>query len=164
MTSELASKLYVVDTGDRYRPAAPDDPRLLPLDEYRSAISQQIDLHAKSLRDRVVALISPAEMSSWPIKQKQAEAFALSGLESDAPMLVKEAGFRKCSTAELVGMVLAKAEQLSDLEATISGECGRRQDLLRVADLAQIDLLAGGVRTAWPGFPDPPPIYATDNP
>lgn len=126
------------------------------IEQRRAQVSAAIDLHAKALRDGVVQLISPAEMSSWPIKQKQAEAFALTSNESDAPMLVKEASFRQCSVAELVAMVLAKADVLSDLEATISGECGRRQDVLRaIDDIELIDALAAGVRFGWPGFPDP---------
>lgn len=141
-------------------PASPSQ----TIEQRRAQVSAEIDLHAKALRDNVVQLISPAEMSSWPIKQAQALAFQAGGGDAVAPMLVAEAGYRQCTTAELVDMVLAKAQQLAALEAMISGECGRRQDLLRVADLAQIDALASSVRTGWPGFPDPPPISATDNP
>lgn len=126
------------------------------IEQRRAQVSADIDLHAKSLRDNVVALISPAEMSSWPIKQAQALAFQKSGDEADAPMLVAEAGYRQVTTAELVDMVLAKAQQLAGLEAMISGECGRRQDILRtLEDIEMIDAFAAGVRFGWLNFPDP---------
>lgn len=141
--------------------AQPSPPNL---EDRRAWVSADIDLHAKALRDGVVSLISPAEMSSWPLKQTQAVAFLASGEDAAAPLLVAEARYRKCTTAKLVDMVLAKAQQLSGLEAAISGECGRRQDLLRAADPAQIDVLAAGLRFGWPGFPDPPPISVIENP
>jgi len=132
------------------QPAAPT------LNARRAQVSADIDLHAKGLRDGVVALISAAEMSSWPIKQSQALAFQAGGGDAAAPMLVDEAGYRQCTTAELVEMVLAKAQQLAGLEAMISGECGRRQDILRtLEDVEVIDAFAAGVRHSWPGFPDP---------
>lgn len=126
------------------------------IEQRRTQVSAGIDLHAKALRDGVVALISPAEMSSWPIKQSQALAFQASGDAAAAPMLVAEAGYRQVTTAELVDMVLAKAQQLAGLEVMISGECGRRQDILRaVDDIELIDALDAGSRFGWPGFPDP---------
>lgn len=139
-----------------------DEPAALPpqpaptLEQRRTQVSQAIDLHAKELRDNVVQLISPAEMSSWPIKQAEAKAFVASGNDADAPMLVAEAGYRQVTTAELVDMVLAKAQQLAGLEAMISGECGRRQDILRTLDdIEMIDAFAAGVRFGWLNFPDP---------
>ena len=149
----LLGKIYDASTG-KFQDALP-----LPqptVEERRRQVSAAIDLQAKGLRDGVVVLISPAEMSSWPIKQTEARAFVASNDEVDAPMLVAEAGYRKCTTAELVGMVLAKAQQLAGLEAMISGECGRRQDLLRMTgDAAAIEQMAASVPYGWPGFPDP---------
>lgn len=120
------------------------------VEQRRAQVAEQIDLRAKALRDQVVSTISAAEMSSWPIKQAQAEAFAASGDEADAPMLVTEAGYRECSVEVLVDKVLVKAEQLAGIEAAIAGECGRRQDLLKVADSDGIGAIAAGVLTGWP--------------
>lgn len=124
-------------------------------EQRRASVATAIDRHAKLLRDGVVALISAAEMASWPIKREQALVLQAGGTLLDTDLLVLEAAARQVTPAELAEMVLAKAQVLAGLEAMISGECGRRQDILRTLDDAEmIDAFAAGVPFAWPGFPD----------
>lgn len=101
-----------------------------------------VDLAAASLRDRVTAGISAAEMSSWPLKLTEAQA-------GGGPMLALEAGYRGISEADLIVKVLDKAQQLSTLEAQISGVSGMHNDTINamttIADVADYDM-----RADWP--------------
>lgn len=112
-------------------------------------ITDQIDAHAKTMRDSVVATISSAEMASWPIKQREAAAYTASGDSADAPMLVLESSARGVSLAAMVGLVLQKAQQLAALEAMIAGTAGRHGDAVR-ATTTFADALAYDWRTGWP--------------
>lgn len=120
-----------------------------PLSASQAEVIAQIDLHAKSLRDSVVAAISPAEMASWTIKQAEARAYQASGNDADAPMLGIEATARGVTVADLAAKVLAKAVQLSQLEAMIAGVAGAHGDAVKA--LTTFDaVLTYDWRTGWP--------------
>lgn len=101
------------------------------LADCQAEIVAKIDAHAKSLRDVVVANISPAEMASWSIKQAEAAAYTSSGADDDAPMLLIEAQARGVTVADLAAKVLGKGAALAQLEAAISGVSGRHADAVR---------------------------------
>jgi hypothetical protein len=112
-------------------------------------ITDQIDAHAKALRDSVVSTISPAEMASWGIKQREAAAYTASGMDADAPMLANEAQARGVATAALAAMVLTKAQQLAALEAMIAGVAGKHGDAVKATTTFDA-ALAYDWRTGWP--------------
>lgn len=120
-----------------------------PLAACQAEIMSQIDAHAKALRDGVVADISAAEMASWTIKQREAAAWQASGIDADAPMLALEAQARGTTVAVLAGKVLAKAAQLSTLEAMIAGTCGRHCDAVKALDTFAA-VLAYDWHSGWP--------------
>lgn len=120
-----------------------------PLSSAQAEVIAKIDMHAKSLRDGVVASISPAEMANWTIKQAEARAYQASGNEADAPMLGIEATARGVTVADLAAKVLAKAVQLSQLEAMIAGVAGAHGDAVKA--LGTFDaVLAYDWHTGWP--------------
>ena len=88
-----------------------------------------VDALARQKRDAVVASISVAEMTSWPIKRDEAKAY--DGTDASAPMLAIEAQARLITTAALVAKVSAKAAALSQLEAQIAGVSGRHCDAIK---------------------------------
>jgi hypothetical protein len=105
----------------------------------RSAV---VDLAAASLRNQITASISPAEMSSWPLKLNEAQA-------GGGPMLTLEAGYRGISEADLIVKVLDKASQLSTMEAQIAGISGMHRDI--VAALTTIEEVVDyDMRANWP--------------
>ena len=105
----------------------------------RSAV---VDKAAASLRDRVTAGTSPAEMSSWPIKLDEANA-------GGGPMLTLEAGYRGITEAALIVLVLEKAQQLSTLEAQIAGVSGMHRDTIdAMTTIAEV--VAYDMRSDWP--------------
>lgn len=120
----------------------------------RTAVIEQIDGHARTLRDQIVAGISPAEMASWAIKRAEAQAYVASNNPTDAPMLAVEAASRAVSLDILANLVLQKAVGLAQLEAIIAGTAGRHTDTVRA--LAEApgatadDLLAYDWSTGWP--------------
>lgn len=120
-----------------------------PFEERRAELLRAVDLLARDKRNDIVADISPAEMASWPIKRAEALAYEASGLATDAPSLAVEADARNISLPELVAKVLAKAAQLSYIEAQIAGYAGKLQDQINAAEdeqaLEAIDITAG-----WP--------------
>jgi len=119
------------------------------LEETQDDVCDAIEAFAAALRNKHVANISPAEMSSWPIKLAEAAAFAASGNPSDAPLLSIEATARGCTLAELVGKVGGNATGLAALEAAIAGTSGKHRDAVRaLATFA--DVLAYDWHTGWP--------------
>lgn len=108
-----------------------------------------ISAHAKALRDRVVAAISPGEMASWAIKRAEMLAYAASGNAADAPLLAAEATARGCPLVEIVSRVQGSAAAFAALEAAISGAAGRHRDTVKAlathAEIAAYDWSAG-----WP--------------
>lgn len=98
------------------------------LAEAKAYKQNAIALHAKALRDRVIALISAGEMAAWPIKLAESKAYATSGIPGDAPMLAAEALARGVSLAELCAKVGGKAEMFAAAEAAIAGADGMHRD------------------------------------
>lgn len=143
------------------RPQWPD------VETARDEMSARIDADAKVARDLVVAAYSAAEMSSWPIKRSQALRHRATGDDADAPMLVIEAGYRQCSVANLVDLVLAKADVLAGLEARIAGESGYLQDLLQAAETMD-DIESFAASQGWldprPPMPELPPEVVEPEP
>jgi hypothetical protein len=101
-----------------------------------------VDLAAASLRDRVTAGISAAEMSSWPLKLNEANA-------GGGPMLTLEAQYRGITEAALVTLVLEKAQQLSTLEAQIAGVSGMHRDTIDSMTTIE-EVVAYDMRADWP--------------
>lgn len=142
-------------------------PQWVDLDSAHAAISARIDADAKAARDAITDAYSSGEMSSWPIKRSQALRFQASGNETDAPMLVEEAGYRRVSVSDLADLVLAKADVLASLEARIAGESGYLQDQLRAADsMAAVEAFARaqGWLADRPEMPELPPEEAPETP
>jgi hypothetical protein len=101
-----------------------------------------VDLAAASLRNQITANISPAEMSSWPLKLNEAQA-------GGGPMLTLEAGYRGISEADLIVKVLDKAQQLSTLEAQIAGVSGMHNDTISAMTTIE-EVCAYDMRADWP--------------
>jgi hypothetical protein len=104
---------------------------------------------AKSLRDKVVAAISPGEMASWPIKRDEALRYSQTGNAADAPLLSMEAQARGITLAAMMTRVASNAASFAAAEAAIGGADGRHRDaidkLLRFEDVADYNL-----NTGWP--------------
>ncbi|MBH2008252.1 MAG: hypothetical protein I8H71_00995 [Xanthomonadaceae bacterium] len=119
------------------------------IDEAKAYKQNAIALHAKALRDRVIATISVGEMAAWPIKMSEASAYATSGSIADAPMLAAEALARRVSLAELCAKVTEKAATFAGAEAAIAGVDGLHRDAVAAcvsfADVAEYDYSGG-----WP--------------
>ena len=120
-----------------------------PLSAAQAEVIGHIDQHSKSLRDNVVATISPAEMASWTIKQAEARAYQSSGNEADAPMLTIEAVARGVTVADLAEKVLTKGVQLSQLEAVIAGVAGAHSDAVKALTTFE-SVLAYNWLIGWP--------------
>ncbi len=101
-----------------------------------------VDKAAASLRDRVTAGLSAAEMSSWPLKLNEAQA-------GGGPMLTLEAGYRGISEADLIVKVLDKATQLSTLEAQIAGVAGMHNDTIDALTTIE-EVCSYDMRSDWP--------------
>lgn len=119
------------------------------LAEAKAHVTTNILAHAKALRDKAVAAISPGEMASWPIKVKEAATFRATGDAAQCPMLSLEATARNITLADLVTKVEGNSNRLSMLEATIGGNDGKHRDavaaLTTFAALAAYDYTSG-----WP--------------
>jgi len=119
------------------------------LADCQSAVCAAITAHAKAIRDRLLAGVSPGEMAAWSIKRAEAEAYLASGNLADAPLLAAEAAARGISVKALTARVVSNAAALSQLEAVVAGNDGRHRDAVRaltsVADVMQYDWSAG-----WP--------------
>lgn len=96
----------------------------------KARVSADIEAQAARLRDRIVAGVSAAEMSSWPIKRAEAIAFTASASALDAPLLHAEASARGIDLSTLVAMVNGKTAALMALEAQIAGNSGKHRDAL----------------------------------
>lgn len=120
-----------------------------PIENAKKIVNDEIDLHAKKLRDGIVSYISSAEMASWPIKRTEATDYSKSHSEADAPMLLIEAQARGITLDVLVEKVLSKATALSQLEAEISGACGAHNDAIKSASTFE-DVLSYDWRSGWP--------------
>jgi hypothetical protein len=100
------------------------------LADVKAARCAEVSAYSGMVRDRFMAGKSAAEMSSWPLKVKQAEAYATSGSAADAPMLALEAQARGVTLAQLVAKVQANTVLFSQLEAVIAGIDGKHRDAI----------------------------------
>lgn len=99
------------------------------LEQAIDAKCADVSLHAKALRDSIIADISPGEMASWPIKLAEAGRYA--GNDADVPMLAAEAAARGITVAELVAKVGNNATRFAALEAQIGGVDGKHRDAIK---------------------------------
>lgn len=115
----------------------------------RARKSLDISLHAKALRDKVVATISPGEMASWSVKAAEAEKFGAGADPGECPMLSQEAAARGITLTELVLKVNGNAARFSLAEASIGGVDGKHRDAVAALEtfeaIAAYDYSAG-----WP--------------
>ncbi len=119
------------------------------LDECKERIVQDIDAHAAELRNKVVQNVSPAEMASWPLKCQEATKYQTTSNPADCPILAKEATLREIPVSDLANLVVAKAQQLMNLEAEIAGTAGKHKSTVR--QLATFEeVLAYDWRAGWP--------------
>lgn len=117
------------------------------LAQAQADVCAKIALYAKGLRDKVVADLSPAEMSAWPLKLAEANTYA--GDDAAVPMLSIEAAARNCSVPDLVVKVKSKAQQMAQLEAMIAGVDGKHRDAVRALTTFD-DVLAYDWSGGWP--------------
>jgi hypothetical protein len=129
-------------------PEVPSNPSL-SLSERKEQVKQEVDFFAASLRNRITANISPAEMASWTEKERQARAFLESNSPTDAPLLNLEASVREIALAALANMVIAKADNLKTMEAYIAGICGKHRDA--IDQITSVEAVAAyDWRQGWP--------------
>lgn len=112
-------------------------------------VKAQINAHARELRDRVIAHVSPGEMASWPIKLSEAAKFAATGDAAQCPMLSAEAAARGITVAALVAKVGGNAATFSALEAAIGGTDGKHRDAVGALTSFE-EIAAYNWRTGWP--------------
>lgn len=119
-----------------------------------AGLKADCDELAVQKRAAITRGISPAEMSSWPIKRAEALAYQASGNAADAPMLQVEATARGIPFADLATKVQTKAALLSQFEAQIAGNNGKHNDALdalAAAPGATVDqMLAYDITIGWP--------------
>ncbi|MCE3262623.1 MAG: hypothetical protein K0R43_1702 [Pseudoduganella sp.] len=119
------------------------------LADAKAARIQQVLAHAKALRDKVVAAVSPGEMSCWAIKRAEAVQFRATGDAAQCPVLSLEAQHRQVTLDTLVSKVEANATRLSSVEAVIGGVDGRHRDA--IASLTTFEAVAAyNFNTGWP--------------
>lgn len=104
-----------------------DGDSITDLDEKKRFAIRQSDAYAAYVRAQFLAPASPYEAASWALKLSEAEGHGI----SPTPMLDIEAQARGVATAELAAKVIAKAQQLAQLEAVISGNNGRHNDAIK---------------------------------
>lgn len=115
----------------------------------KATTTRAISAHAASLRDRVIAGVSPGEMAAWPIKRAEAIAYAQTGSASDAPMLFAEAQARGISLSDLVAKVNSNTALFAGIEVVISGMDGKHRDAIATLATAE-DVMSYDWRTGWP--------------
>jgi hypothetical protein len=120
-----------------------------PLAACQAEICAAIDAHAAARRDAATAGVSASEMASWPVKRAEALAHAADPMAGAAPVLAVEAAARGVPLDAVVARVLANAQALATLEATIAGVAGRHKDAVR-ATQSFAAALAYDWSTGWP--------------
>jgi hypothetical protein len=114
-----------------------------------------IEDKATDQRARLTVRASSGEMSSWTEKIRQARAFTISLLDSDAPMLAREALARGVTTADIARRVVTNWNAYLQAEATIAGISGKHRDAVRA--LIDVDaVMAYDFSQGWPFMPPPP--------
>ena len=108
----------------------------------------EVDTLAAKLRNQIVAGTSPAEMSSWPLKLMQAQAY-LAGTDTAPALLSAESQSRGVTLQDLAQRVITNNAQLGALEAQIAGTSGKHRDTIAaLTDLAAVE--AYNYSTGWP--------------
>lgn len=122
------------------------DVELETVEHAKAFVLKQSDAYAAYIRRTFLDPISPYEASSWPLKLAEAKAYTD---DASAPAVALEAMARGVNTAELVAKILAKAAQLAQLEAVISGTNGRHNDTIKALNSIE-DLKAYDWRGGYP--------------
>lgn len=120
-----------------------------PVADAAAVVCRQVEALATAKRNAVVAVYSPGEMASWPIKRAEALAYQASGNAGDAPNLGSEASARGVALAVLVGKVLADAARFAGIEAAIAGTSGRHRDAIRALTTHE-QIMAYDFAAGWP--------------
>jgi hypothetical protein len=121
------------------------------LDQAKAEKKAQSLAIAKSLRDKVVAAISPGEMASWTIKRNEALAYSQTRKPEDAPLLYTESLARGISLDEMLLKVMANSNAFSAAEAAISGADGRHRDAIdNLPDFKAV--VEYNLKLGWPDF------------
>lgn len=118
------------------------------LDQAKAEKARAISLHAKNLRDKVVAAISAGEMASWPIKRAEADAFAADP-NAACPALSAEAQKRGIALADLVAKVNSNAARFLGAETAIGGTDGLHRDAIAAMTTFE-EVAAYDYTTGWP--------------
>lgn len=119
------------------------------LDRAKAEKALAVSMHAKELRDRVVASISAGEMASWPIKRAEAEEYGRLGEAAPCPSLRLEAAARGVTLAQLVAKVNANAARFIGAETAIGGADGKHRDA--IAALGTFEAVAAyDISRGWP--------------
>lgn len=131
---------------------AEDDPILLErsqlsVDVVREQVREQIRNHSSRLRDQITTKCSPQEAAAWIVKLLEVKAYQANSMPENAPVLAKEAEYRRISMAQMVQLVERKAAPFLEAEAKISGVRGFHEDqidrLSTTEDLLAYDWLSG---------------------
>ncbi|MDD5106029.1 MAG: hypothetical protein PHC49_10480 [Desulfuromonadaceae bacterium] len=117
--------------------------------DVKAAKTRECDLLAKSKRDAFTSTIAAGEMASWSIKRTEALAYQVSLNAADAPSLQAEAEAREITLSLLVDKVMAKANQLSYIEAQLAGINGKHNDAITALATAA-EARAYDVTVGWP--------------
>lgn len=98
------------------------------LDQAKAWRCAQVRTLAADLRAKVVDGYSPAEMSSWPIKRAEVQAYRDG---APCPTLTAEATARGIPLADVVKRVNENSALFLDMEARISGVSGKHRDAIQ---------------------------------
>lgn len=120
------------------------------IEDYKSYLCEQVSFLAKDVRDSLINLYSPAEMSAWTIKLEEAKKYSQSKIEADAPMLKIESSYRNCTLDEIVTKVIEKAQLFSTMEAAVSGIDGYHRDKIKSLNTFE-ELNSYNYKDGWPG-------------
>ena len=120
------------------------DINFVTIEEAKADRVRIIEACAASLRNKMVADTSPAEMASWTLKLTEAQA-------GGGPMLALEAQYRGISEASLIEKILSNAQNLASAEAMIAGVSGKHSDTINALTSIE-EVCAYDMRSDWPEF------------
>lgn len=126
------------------------------LDQAKAAKCAEVLAYSKSLRDKIVASVSPGEMASWPIKRAEANAYNADPTAA-CPMLTAEATARGITLADLITKVNGNASYFAGKESAIGGNDGKHRDAINAISVVGGDEAAAfaaveayDFSTGWP--------------
>lgn len=99
-------------------------------EQIKNQIKVKIARHARTLVDQLTATYSPQEVASFPLKGKEAQAFAESNNPLDAPWLMAEAQIRGIPLTLLIASVLQKKALFESAMQEIAGMRGKHSDAI----------------------------------